>query len=401
MSSPLSTFALARRNIGRRPWRSFCLVTAVVLFSFVLFTGTVLSFSLSRGARSAADRLGADVMVVPAGFDPHIDSVILAGKPSMFFLPHDILDRLKTIEGIERMSPQTFLATVRASCCSYPLQIIGIDEETDFLVRPWLSGTMDRPLRDGELIVGYRVSGEAGEKLHFFGLDLPIASRLDQTGMGFDAMVFVTRKTAADLAKAAENIFQHPLSKDGSLISTVMLRLRPGVDSTAVAREINRKMSDDDVYALFSKKFVSAIGSSLALVSWMIRGATVLIWALAVLVIALLFALTVNERRSEMGVLRALGASRRRILSLYGAEALLISLYGAALGVALGAAAAAAALPAVAGTLKLPFLTPSWPVLFTLAGMALAASVLTGAASAMLPALKAVKSDISLTMKGD
>ena len=219
--------------------------------------------------------------------------------------------------------------------------------------------------------------------------------------MGFDAMVFVTRKTAADLAKAAENIFQHPLSKDGSLISTVMLRLRPGVDSTAVAREINRKMSDDDVYALFSKKFVSAIGSSLALVSWMIRGATALIWALAVLVIALLFALTVNERRSEMGVLRALGASRRRILSLYGAEALLISLYGAALGVALGAAAAAAALPAVAGALKLPFLTPSWPVLFTLAGMALAASVLTGAASAMLPALKAVKSDISLTMKGD
>ena len=165
MSSPLSTFALARRNIGRLPWRSFCLVAAVVLFSFVLFTGTVLSLSLSRGARSAADRLGADVMVVPAGFDPHIDSVILAGKPSMFFLPHDILDRLKTIEGIERMSPQTFLATVRASCCSYPLQIIGIDEETDFLVRPWLSGTMDRPLRDGELIVGYRVSGEAGEKL--------------------------------------------------------------------------------------------------------------------------------------------------------------------------------------------------------------------------------------------
>ena len=33
MSSPLSTFALARRNIGRRPWRSFCLVAAVVLFS--------------------------------------------------------------------------------------------------------------------------------------------------------------------------------------------------------------------------------------------------------------------------------------------------------------------------------------------------------------------------------
>ncbi len=399
--APLSTFGLAKRNIGRRPWRSFCLVAAVLLFSFVLFAGTVLSLSLSRGARSAADRLGADVMVVPAGFDPHIDSVILAGKPSMFFLPSDILDRLKTIDGIERMSPQTFLATVRASCCSYPLQIIGVDYETDFLVRPWLSETMDRPLRDGELIVGCKVNGEVGDRLHFFGIDLPVAARLDQTGMGFDAMVFVTRKTAADLAKAAENIFRHPLSKDGSLISTVMLRLKPGVDSTSVAREINRKMSDDDIYALFSKKFVNAIGSSLAVVSWMIRGSVALVWLFAVLVIALLFALSVNERRSEMGILRALGASRGKILALTGAEALMISLYGAILGIVLGALATAALLPKLAAALKLPFLAPAWATLALLALASLGAAVVTGVASALVPARKAAKSDISAAMKGE
>ena len=399
--APLSTFELAKRNIGRRPWRSFSLVAAVLLFSFVLFAGTVLSLSLSRGARSAADRLGADVMVVPAGFDPHIDSIILAGKPSMFFLPSDILNRLKTIDGIERMSPQTFLATVRASCCSYPLQIIGVDYETDFLVRPWLSETMNRPLRDGELIVGCKVNGEVGDRLHFFGIDLPVAARLDQTGMGFDAMVFVTRKTAADLAKAAENIFRHPLSKDGSLISTVMLRLKPGADSTAVAREINRTMSDDDIYALFSKKFVNAIGSSLAVVSWMIRSAVALVWLFAVLVIALLFALSVNERRSEMGILRALGASRGKILALTGAESLMISLYGAVLGIALGTVAAAALLPKLAAVLKLPFLVPARATLALLALATLGAAVVTGVASALVPARKAAKNDISATMKGE
>ncbi len=401
MGNHLSTFGLAKRNIGRRPWRSFCLIAAVLLFSFVLFAGTVLSLSLSRGARSAADRLGADVMVVPGGYDPHIDSIILAGKPSMFFLPRDVLDRLKGIEGIERMSPQTFLATIRASCCSYPLQIIGVDYETDFLVRPWLSETMRRSLRDGELIVGCKVSGEIGDRLHFFGIDLPIVARLDQTGMGFDVMVFVTRKTAADLAKAAENIFRHPLSKDGSLISTVMLRLKPGVDSTAVAREINRTMSDDDIYALFSKKFVNAIGSSLAVVSWLIRGSVALVWLFAVLVIALLFALSVNERRGEMGILRALGASRGKILALTGAEALMISLYGAVLGVALGAVATAALLPKLATALKLPFLTPSWTTLFLLAFASLGAAVVTGVTSALVPARKAAKSDISATMKGE
>ena len=132
----LSTAAVARKNIRRRPWRSFCLVLTVLLFSFFLYAGTVMSVSLSGGARSAADRLGADVIVVPAGYDPHIDSVILSGKPSMFYLPKDILERLRDVEGIDRMSPQTFLATVRASCCSYPLQIVGVDYESDFIVRP-------------------------------------------------------------------------------------------------------------------------------------------------------------------------------------------------------------------------------------------------------------------------
>jgi len=401
VSCTLSTYALARRNISRRMWRSFCLVAAVLLLSLALFAGTVLSLSLSRGARSAADRLGADVMVVPAGFDPHIEGVILAGKPSMQFLPAGVMKRLKQIDGIERMTPQTFLATVRASCCSYPLQIVGVEPETDFLVRPWLTQTLKGDLRDGELIVGYRVNGDVGEKLHFFGLDLPIAARLEQTGMGFDAMVFVTRKTAADLAKRAENIFKHPLSKDGSLVSTVMLRLRPGVDSTAVAREINKRLNDDDVFALVSKKFVGAIGSSLALASWVIRGSVAGVWLLAVAVIALLFALSVNERRGEMALLRALGASQRKALALTAAEALLIGAWGAALGVALGAAAAAAALPKIAFALKLPFLLPAPGELTLIAVLSFAAAVLTAVASALLPARHAANSDIGAALRGN
>ena len=46
----LSTAAVARKNIRRRPWRSFCLVVTVLLFSMAaymaLFLGT--RFGLSR-----------------------------------------------------------------------------------------------------------------------------------------------------------------------------------------------------------------------------------------------------------------------------------------------------------------------------------------------------------------
>ena len=388
----LSTAAVARKNIRRRPWRSFCLVVTVLLFSFFLYAGTVLSVSLSGGARSTADRLGADIIVVPAGYDPHIDSIILSGKPSMFYLPRDILDR---------MSPQTFLATLRASCCSYPLQIVGVDYESDFIVRPWLEATLGRGLEDGELIVGYRVNGEAGERLHFFGVDLPIAGRLEQRGMGFDSTVFVTRKTVTDLAKAAENIFKHPLASDGSRVSTVMVKLKPGYDSVKVAQEINRRFGDDDIFALFSKKFVNSIASSLALVSWMIRGGIGLAWLLAVIVIALLFAVTMNERKGEIGVLRAVGASRGKILALALTEALLVSFYGAALGTCLGAAAVAVVSPMVADALKLPFLLPSWTALVLLGVASVAVSVLTGVMSALFSARRASRADIYDALRGN
>ena len=126
----LSTFEIAKRNFRRTPFRSFCLVLIMMLFSLLLFVGSVLSFSLANGAKSMANRLGADIMVVPAGFDPHIDSILLSGKPSTFYLPANAMDELTLIKddiGIQEISPQSFLATLRASCCAYPVQLVGID----------------------------------------------------------------------------------------------------------------------------------------------------------------------------------------------------------------------------------------------------------------------------------
>ena len=48
--------------------------------------------------------------------------------------------------------------------------------------------------------------GKEIQKLNFFEEKLDIVGRLEQTGMGFDATVFVNMKTAKKLAKASERI---------------------------------------------------------------------------------------------------------------------------------------------------------------------------------------------------
>ena len=399
LTRSLSTLGIARRNVRRKPGRSACLIAAVLLLSFFLCAGSALFMGLSSGAESMANRLGADVMVVPEGYDPHVDSVLLSGEPSSFYLPGDVLELLRGVEGIARMSPQVFLATLRASCCSYPLQLIGVDFDTDFIIKPWLDGELRRALTDGEAVVGCRVVGETGETLKFFGKELRIAGRLHQTGMGFDAAVFVTRPTIVALAREAERIFKHPLTSDDSLISAVMIKLESGHDSVATAQEINRRFNGRGIYALFSKKFVNSIGANLAAVSWVLKGVGALVWLLAACVIALLFAVTLAERRREMGVLRALGASRGKLVCLVLGEALLESLWGASLGVLLAIAALATLASGLASALRMPFLLPSPLVLLLLTTGSLATAVLTGLLSALSAALRAGRTDISAAMR--
>lgn len=399
LTRSLSTLGIARRNVRRRPGRSACLIAAVLLLSFFLCAGSALFMGLSSGAESMANRLGADIMVVPEGYDPHVDSILLSGEPSSFYLPGDVLELLGGVEGIARMSPQVFLATLRASCCSYPLQLIGVDFDTDFIIKPWLDGELRRALTDGEAVVGCRVVGETGETLKFFGKELRIAGRLHQTGMGFDAAVFVTRPTIVALAREAERIFKHPLTSDDSLISAVMIKLESGHDSVATAQEINRRFNGRGIYALFSKKFVNSIGANLAAVSWVLKGVGALVWLLAACVIALLFAVTLAERRREMGVLRALGASRGKLVCLVLGEALLESLWGASLGVLLAIAALATLASGLASALRMPFLLPSPLVLSLLATGSLATAVLTGLLSALSAALRAGRTDISAAMR--
>jgi putative ABC transport system permease protein len=92
--------------------------------------------------------------------------------------------------------------------------------------------------------------------------------------------------------------------------------------------------------------------------------------------------ISVLERRSEIGLRRALGATRGQIRTQFLAEAILLSLAGGAAGVVLGAAATASYARAKGWALVIP--PDAW------AG-GLAAALLIGAAAGLLPAIRAAR----------
>jgi putative ABC transport system permease protein len=98
--------------------------------------------------------------------------------------------------------------------------------------------------------------------------------------------------------------------------------------------------------------------------------------------VANIMVISVLERRSEIGLRRALGATRGQIRAQFLAEAILLSLAGGAAGVIVGVTATAAYARAQGGAVVIP--PDAW------AG-GLAAAVLIGALAGLLPAIRAAR----------
>ena len=212
--------------------------------------------------------------------------------------------------------------------------------------------------------------------------------------MGFDSAIFMNINTIAILAGEAERITGRKFSNHSSMTSVIMLKLKPGYDSVVSAGELNRQLNKHGIYALFSKKFVNKISDSLSIISSIIKFILIIVWLFAVIIIALLFTLSLSERKGEMGILRVLGASRNKLTSLILTESLLTSFYGAILGAILAAAAVFALRPYIINSLKMPFLLPDIFNLILLFISAILISVLTGAAASGYAAFKAGRDDI-------
>ena len=87
-----------------------------------------------------------------------------------------------------------------------------------------------------------------------------------------------------------------------------------------------------------------------------------------------------TERTAEIGLLRAIGCPRRQLLSLFLGEAVMLSLFGAFIGIVITAVVVA----------LLSLLAPAFPVQiqFSTLGLAIAVAVITGLISGIWPAYK-------------
>ena len=168
------------KNLTRRPGRTAALLLLVALLAFSLFGGSVVVESLQNGLTSLEGRIGADVIVVPysAKSKVNLQQILLDGTTGYFYMDADYLDQLAEIDGVAQLSPQLYLASLRADCCSVSVQVIGFDPETDFSVQPWISRSYGQSLGLMDAVVGSEVNADIGESIIIYKQKVRVVARL-------------------------------------------------------------------------------------------------------------------------------------------------------------------------------------------------------------------------------
>ena len=376
----MSRKKLLYRSIAGRPLRSLSLMFICIIMSAVVFGGAIVSSSLNNGINCLEQRLGADIIVVPksASEKVELENILLQGTPGYFYMDKSVEDKLSQTEGVDKLSAQYFLVSANAECCTVQVQIIGFDDDTDFSVKPWLSEAYSGKLGQNEIVVGSGLSTRVGHTLKLYGVECKTVGKLESTGTGLDTAVYTTSDTVRGLIKAAGSKGISVLSKQSpdDVISSVYIKVKDGYDIDEVAANINLGM--DGVQAVRTKSMITGTADKLSVISSSVTVLIAAVWVLSAVIMLIVFAALVNERKREFAVLRTVGFSRHQLAGQIMAEAVIICFAGAITGIAAAAAVVFPFSRLIESKSGLPFLSPDILSSLGYALIAFVAVIVTG-----------------------
>ena len=262
------------------------------------------------------------------------------GQANSFYMNDSVLQQVRALPEVEKASPQIFLTTLQyAPCCvTGNLQVVGIDPSTDFTITPWLTTPLRKPLNSSEGIIGNQVYFVFGLiQPYFFGKTYTIVGQLERMELGLDNSFFISIDAARDIIQANNKGLlprKLPIDVGVNQISDVVVKLKPGTDLVLAANHVKNSIRGVDVVTTSDMtRTVQSQLTGLIQSIYIAAGAT---WMITVVMIAAIFSMSVNERSREIGLLRALGSTRRFVLALITLEGTMLTIIGGVLGIITG-----------------------------------------------------------------
>jgi putative ABC transport system permease protein len=394
---PEVLYGLALRNIRGNAFRSCLIAFCAMLVAGVLLSAAVVTKGAQDSLRLAIERLGADIVVVPQGAETDARGTVRLGTLATLSMQGASLGKIAAIPGVKAAAPRWYLGSIAASpyCSAAELYVVAFDPKTDFALRPWIKGRLGSDLAAGQAIGGSLVSVPEGQKaIKVFGSSLQLRANLEPTGTDLDQTLFVTMDTAAGMMRASTA--GAPLLH-GDRVSEVMIRVAPGTDPPRTAIDVLSAIPDGT--PVLSPGLFGAYRTQMA---GLLRGLLIILGmtiALSAFALVLVFSLAAHQRRRQMGVLRALGASRGEAMLTFLAEADILALAGGIAGAAIAAVGIALLRAPLVETLGFSFAFPSTGTLAAIVAGGLGVALVVVSLAAFVPALRVSRQEPASSMK--
>ena len=326
--------SLAIRNLRRRPLRTTILVAALTLMVASLVFALSFVMRVNASIQLTAERLGADLLIVPTGARGAAEDILVESHVRSFYMDKSILERVRKVAGIDKLSPQTYLVSLIGMCCSVPeSMVVAFNQETDFIVKPWLKKKLGRNLQKGEAIVGeesaFNISlGLIEMETKLFGNAFKMVGVLDKTGSGLDTAIFISDENIEDIIKNSEAKIK------ADQISVIFAKLEKGANAYKVMSEIENNIVEVDV--VMRKDIGKSLLATLGDIRKIFYFTMILSTILSLFLVWAIFTAIANERTREVGIMRALGAKEGQVVKLFLFEVLVLGAIGSIMGIIAG-----------------------------------------------------------------
>ena len=331
-SRPLELFfsregALARSNLQRNPGRSAITVTAVMLgLASIVAMISIITSIFTGFTRYLDQSLSADYLLIPQS--------ILLGQGNVAAGPR-LAEEVRAVPGI---GPVSTLRLAQAGASDGNVQVIGIDPDEYLAVADfdWNSGSSDAAvgqLRTGRWVIANGIyAAQHGLVVgQAVALDTPNGPRTYHlAGIGND---YLNAKLSTLYTS------QVNLARDFNVTADLLLfaNRTAEADPEATRARLARVVAAYPAFRLYESESWRA--EQMETFSQSIVIFDVLVAALALpslLALVNTLAISVLSRRREIGMLRAVGATRRQVRRMVLAESLLLSVIGTGFGAVAG-----------------------------------------------------------------
>ncbi|HWQ55089.1 MAG TPA: FtsX-like permease family protein [Bryobacteraceae bacterium] len=341
--------ALAIKNLRRRPVRTGLTVAGVALAVTVAVSLGGFMLGYSGAIDKSIDMLGFQVMIMAKGCPYEAATMMLKGGTGLLYLPAETYEKVKTDPEIESITPifvgvaEKQGSSIRDDGGASNFSIIsGIDVPSYKVMKPWIgfkkgpgyeNGRWFSPGARNEVVLGFEAAEYEQRKVGdmFYASITPagkpdatmhqfkVVGVLDRTGTQDDGTVFMP-------IEVAREYFGRP---DELTILGIKLKQ---FNAFKMREFENRWLKLPEVQVVGLQQVKNTLVSLVATAQTMIAAVAVIAVIVALIGVINTILMSVYERTSEIGIMKALGARRGAIFQLIWLETVIICLAGGIAG---------------------------------------------------------------------